>query len=85
MLGALLKLFHTRYLGPNPTTVGILAAIIVIAQFHIKLIGSAGYVMASTAFALAPVVILHFVVASLVRGNAPSRPAQNGSEVENRF
>ena len=71
VIGALLRLFQTRFLGPHPTMVGILAAIVVIVQFLIKQIGSAAAVMATTAFALAPVLIVYFAVAYLVRGKPP--------------
>jgi len=71
LIGALLRLFQTRFLGPHPTAVGILAVIIVIAQFHIKQIGSAANVMASTVFALAPLFLVYIAVPYFVRGKAP--------------
>jgi hypothetical protein len=77
VVGAVLRLFQTHFLGPNPTTIGILAAIVVIVQFHIKQVGSASYVLASTVFALAPVLIVYLAVGYLVRGQpSASRPAE---------
>jgi hypothetical protein len=68
VIGAVLRLFQTRFLGPKPTLIGILAAIVLVVQLHIKQIGSAAYVMSSTVFALAPVLIVYFLVAYLVGG-----------------
>ena len=79
VLGAFLRLFQTRFLGPEPTAVGILAAIVVVVQFHIKQIGSLAYVMSSTAFALAPVLIVYVAIAFFVGGKS-GRRVQSWSE-----
>jgi hypothetical protein len=68
--GALLRLFQTRMLGPSPTAVGILAAIIVLAQIIIKQIGSAAFVLSSTVFAFGPVFIVYLMVRLMSGGNS---------------
>ena len=68
VLGALLRLFQTHFLGPDPTAAGILAAIIVLVQLHIKQIGSAASVLSSTVFAFAPVFIVYVAITFLIRG-----------------
>ncbi|MFP6654531.1 MAG: hypothetical protein VCB25_02815 [Myxococcota bacterium] len=82
LIGVFLRLFQTRFLGPNPTTVGILAAIVVVAQFHIKQIGAAAHVLSSTVFALAPVLIVYLAVGLLARRGS-GRPTPNWSEQDN--
>ncbi|HIF92028.1 MAG: hypothetical protein ABGX04_10680 [Myxococcales bacterium] len=89
VFGTVLRFFQTRFLGPHPTAVGILAAIVLIAQLIIKQIGSAAAVMSTTVFALAPVMITYFAVAYLVRGNStprePSWSEQDDAGVGGRF
>ena len=71
-----LRFFQTRFLGPKPTTVGVLAAVIVVVQIHIKQVGSAAYVMSTTVFALAPVFLVYLAVELLTRGRPrPRLPA----------
>ena len=70
-LGRFYGFSQTRFLGPHPTAVGILAAIVVIAQLVIRQIGSAAAVLSTTAFSLATILVVHFVVAYFARGKAP--------------
>ncbi|MBC8187520.1 MAG: hypothetical protein H8E78_04845 [Proteobacteria bacterium] len=71
VLGALLRLVQTRLLGPHPTAVGILAAIVVMMQLITKQIASAAYVLSATAFAFAPVFAVSIAVAILARRSPP--------------
>lgn len=73
VMGALLRLVQTRLLGPHPTAIGILAAIIVMAQLIIKQISSAAFVLSATVFAFGPVFAVYIAVAIFARKNSPPR------------
>ena len=79
VLGALLRLIQVRFLGPRPTAVGVLVAIIVMAQLIIKQVSSAAYVLSSTAFALLPVLAVYLIVAYFTHGRV-RLVAPNGSD-----
>lgn len=74
VLGALLRLFHLLFLGPNATTAGILAATIVVAQIHIKQVGPVAHTLSSAAFAFGPLLVAHILVVMLTRSRRRAPP-----------
>jgi hypothetical protein len=73
IMGALLRLIHYRFLGPYPTTIGILTAIIVMVQVLIRQEGTVGHTLSTTVFAFAPVFVVSIMVALLLPGKAAPR------------
>ena len=74
--GVLMRLTHHLLLGSSPTAPGILAAVIIVMQFHTKQIGPFAYTLSSTIFALAPLAVvalgLRFLVPQRPRPTAPT-------------
>ena len=83
VMGALLRLIHYRFLGPYPTTIGILTAIIVMVQVLIRQEGTVGHTLSSTVFAFGPVLVVSIMVALLLPGTrTPKVPSWSEQDAD---